>query len=219
MKSYLCIIILFISAGLFAGKLSEATWNRLKQDMSTDDVIRILGDPKETESSRTSQIWYYQDVPVKENEQIIERPKEGTLVFRINSERVFQLKVWTPPDWAAIPVQSEPEPVTQEVTPQTKTVKPDYKKIREEQLEERKKQYELMQQKRQKEIEEKRAKAEQQKLELQKQRKNYVSKSTSEKKETQAGESILSKYFIIIGIFMVISAFIMAVVYGVKRRG
>lgn len=99
-------------------------WKTIRGGFTEQQVRTILGEPKDKESSPKLSVWYYQDCPVRDGDRVIDRPKKGTVVFRLNKTGQLAVTDSYEPDWSKIeyitpmtivpsqPVQSMPKPVT-----------------------------------------------------------------------------------------------------------
>lgn len=77
-------------------------WQMLQPAMSKEVVLEMLGEPLEKESTDIACIWYYQELPVRLENGVIQRPKFGFLNFTkttAGGQEKMLLKLWKQPDW------------------------------------------------------------------------------------------------------------------------
>jgi outer membrane protein assembly factor BamE (lipoprotein component of BamABCDE complex) len=101
---------------------SPMAWRQLAKKMTESQIVALLGQPREKETTEQFDVWYYQDAPKRENGQIVWRPKTGLVRFRqvpIDGQQVFLLLDWKLPLWrevAAMPMEVN-EPTAAPVEP------------------------------------------------------------------------------------------------------
>ena len=76
---------------------NPTNWRNIKPGIIPKRAAAMLGDPVETETARTSEIWYYADTPTAET-----RPKHGLLIFRKTPQGMVLYK-FAEPNWKTIP--------------------------------------------------------------------------------------------------------------------
>lgn len=123
-----CRVRLLLIAGflLTAGYLSDyacggwthkSSWNQLQKNTAAQDVEKLLGTPKDKESTSQREVWYYQQTPVRQDGKVISRPKQGFVNFskvsispltrqRLDEPGLF-ISTWSEPDWTAITEQEK----------------------------------------------------------------------------------------------------------------
>ena len=114
MKKQRALVGLFISCliGICTGQedaISQWTvkdfWGQLQEKMTEAQALELLGRPLDRESTDTACVWYYQEAPVREGDQVIRRPRSGLLRFRrgiTEGREALLLISWTEPDWEKV---------------------------------------------------------------------------------------------------------------------
>ena len=74
-------------------------WGKLEPRMTEQVVMELLGKPLVKEAIDSQQIWYYQQMPEREGDRVVNRPRHGFLRFRKNDSACL-LFDWKEPDWA-----------------------------------------------------------------------------------------------------------------------
>jgi len=76
------------------------SWAMLQRGMTKTQVVRFLGEPKETTACQTGRknVWYYQQVPKEQTNQLT----DGSIVFKQNRTGVYILFRWQDPSWKQV---------------------------------------------------------------------------------------------------------------------
>lgn len=84
-------------------------WKRLREQMSPQEVVDLLGLPKFKEESPTVCTWYYQDVPVLLDSGAVQRPRLGLVTLKrliLDGRECHTVRSWKEPNWIETPERS-----------------------------------------------------------------------------------------------------------------
>jgi hypothetical protein len=120
----LLLSIILLSNWAFGGWTHPSSWNRLKKNMSSDEVKKLLGTPKDKEETSLRSVWYYQQTPVRQDGKVTSRPKLGYVNFsklsispitrqRLSEPGLF-ISTWSVPDWTAITEEEKKADIPEE---------------------------------------------------------------------------------------------------------
>ena len=191
---------------------NPVTWQRIRAEQTPSQVQQILGEPTATESTNTTEVWYYGNEPKTDENGTTERPKDGCLMFR-RTPTEHLLTRWVEPNWKILPTWEQ--------------LQTDYKEAQAEQraaqIAERKRVAEEAAAARAKQIEErKQLSAERAVMNEQRRSSVYTDRQARTTPKIPAAKpdahtQMTSKYFITIGISFFVIAFIIAGSYGFKQ--
>ena len=101
----LAAIVLFSAVCVAQGKPVEKwtifkSWADLRSGMSENQVTMLLGQPRETTTSRTdsTNAWYYQQIPPEQTNNLC----DGCVMFRKDGTGTYTLYRWQDPNWKQI---------------------------------------------------------------------------------------------------------------------
>lgn len=80
-------------------------WRRMSTKMTPEQILEMLGEPREKEESSTMCVWYYQDVPTKLETGAIQRPRHGLVTLKklVSGGESLVVKSWKEPNWYEVP--------------------------------------------------------------------------------------------------------------------
>jgi outer membrane protein assembly factor BamE (lipoprotein component of BamABCDE complex) len=79
---------------------NQTAWPRIRQGMTEQQVVSLLGEPIENESSSVWSIWYYQERPTKSGDTVLERPRFGKVIFKADDLKQLLVTKVIEPDWS-----------------------------------------------------------------------------------------------------------------------
>jgi hypothetical protein len=191
-------------------------WGTLEVKMTEAVVLDLLGEPREKETVKNCQIWYYQAVPQRADDAAVSRPESGFVRFRMNDSACL-LFDWRVPNWTITSPKTERQYLAEQRRREVRLMAEEARRFHEEQRHLRQTQREQVQAEqqaqRQAKIESRQGTA------AAASNRVRVNRSTVSDAKSDPQQQSLSEYFIAVGISFFIIAFLIAGMYGFRLFG